>query len=178
MFTGDQSGDWLFRALHGAGLATQAASTHRGDALRLIDCAISAVCHCAPPDNKPAVEEIVQCRPWLEQTMRVVRPRIILALGHIGWNSVIQYAKSQNWLTVRGPRFAHGHCVNLTREITLLGSYHPSQQNTFTGRLTERMLNDIMRTARDLIDKARNERLGRGELPSVITDPRIEKSLE
>ncbi len=150
MFTGDQSGIWLFRALHRAGLATKPHSESRDDDLRLVNCAITAVCHCAPPNNKPMVDEIANCRSWIDDTISLSRPRLILALGQIGWNSVIHYSFGKKWLAGRRPSFGHGRSFILTDTINLLGSYHPSQQNTFTGRLTEVMLDEIMVQAKQM----------------------------
>lgn len=143
MFTGDRSGDWLYRALHRAGLATQAESVSVDDGLELIDCSITAVCHCAPPDNKPTREEVGHCREWFENTVDLVKPRAFLALGQLAWRAVIDLARSQDWYRGRIPKFGHGATVELTDGRHLIGSYHPSQQNTFTGRLTEEMLDDV-----------------------------------
>jgi uracil-DNA glycosylase len=151
MFTGDRSGDWLYRALHRAGFASQAEAQDRGDGLRLLRAAITAVCHCAPPDNKPAREELEQCRPWLEQTIELAQPRVFLALGQIAWNELLQVFRRWEWSSERRrPRFQHGATAKLAHQRTLVGSYHPSQQNTFTGRLTEAMLDDVMAQVRAL----------------------------
>ncbi len=148
MFTGDRSGDWLFRALHRAGLANQPQATDRKDGLKLHGCAITAVCHCAPPDNKPVASEIANCRPWLQQTIKLCRPQVLVALGGLAWTQVIQFAEHNQWLNTKPrPKFAHGGQVTLPGNRCLLGSYHPSQQNTFTGRLTEQMLDDVFSTA-------------------------------
>ncbi|MCH2182961.1 MAG: uracil-DNA glycosylase [Mariniblastus sp.] len=157
MFTGDRSGDWLFRALHKAGYCNQAESTSSSDGLRLSDCAITAVCHCAPPDNKPNSEEITQCQPFLDQTIRLLRPRVYLALGGLAWKAVARYAIDQQWLASPLPSFTHGSAVELKiprrrKRCWLLGSYHPSQQNTFTGRLTEKMLDDVFVKTRQLMN--------------------------
>src|SRR6185369_5255933 len=152
MFTGDRSGDWLYRALHQAGFATQPASQHRGDGLELLDCAITAVCHCAPPDNKPANDEIENCRRWFQQTFDLVPARVFMALGQIAWRAVADEARRRGWFSGRLPQFAHGHQVALADGRWLLGSYHPSQQNTFTGRLTEPMFDRVFRAARALLD--------------------------
>ncbi|MCH8923201.1 MAG: uracil-DNA glycosylase [Planctomycetes bacterium] len=152
MFTGDRSGDWLFRALHKAGFANQAAATDRDDGLELIDCAITAACHCAPPTNKPTREEIANCREWFDATVDLLPVVVFLALGQIGWRSFVELARRHDWLRQKEtPKFGHGATAKLTEGRWLLGSYHPSQQNTFTGRLTEPMLDDVMATARQLI---------------------------
>ena len=150
MFTGDQSGVWLFRALHRAGLATKMHSGSRHDDLRLLHCAITSACHCAPPKNKPSKEEIANCRPWLSETIVLARPKVILAMGQIGWNAAWCYARDQEWIGGKRPAFGHGHSCRLTEQTVLLGSFHPSQQNTFTGRLTEVMLDQIMDQAKSL----------------------------
>ncbi|HUQ70129.1 MAG TPA: uracil-DNA glycosylase [Planctomycetaceae bacterium] len=151
MFTGDRSGDWLYRALHRAGFANQPTAIDRDDGLILHDSAITATCHCAPPDNKPLPDEIAACRPWLEQTVSALPVRVFVALGQIGWRSVIDFARSQGAWTGSLPKFAHGAEVELTNGRRLLGSYHPSQQNTFTGRLTEPMLDAVFQRAKTLL---------------------------
>jgi uracil-DNA glycosylase len=152
MFTGDRSGEWLYRALYRAGFATSAQSLDRDDDLRLIDCAITATCHCAPPDNKPSPEEIGACGDWLVQTFDVVDARVYLALGHIGWKAVVAEARRRGWLEKGSAKFGHGAIHPLGQNRWLLGSYHPSQQNTFTGRLTEAMFDRVFQQARDLLD--------------------------
>lgn len=154
MFTGDRSGDWLFRALHKAGFANQSVATDRRDGLRLTDCAITAVCHCAPPDNKPTREEQTHCRPWLTQTVDLVAPRVLLALGQLAWKATLDQLVERNWLAGNRPKFGHAARIGLAGQRWLLGSYHPSQQNTFTGRLTEPMFDEVFRTARELIDRS------------------------
>jgi uracil-DNA glycosylase family 4 len=151
MFTGDRSGEWLYRAMHKAGFANQAESTHTGDGLALHDCAITAVCHCAPPDNKPTREEIANCRSWFSETIDQLSAVVLLALGQIAWKAIVQELVEREWLAGRMPKFAHGAKVPLAGGRWLLASYHPSQQNTFTGRLTEAMLDDVMQTAAELV---------------------------
>jgi uracil-DNA glycosylase family 4 len=158
MFTGDASGDWLFRALHRAGFATQPTSTRRDDGLRLIDCAITAVGHCAPPGNKPTPAELDNCRSWLEATLDLTPARVYMALGAIAWQGLSREAKRRGWLTGATPKFGHGTSVPLSEARWMLASYHPSRQNTNTGVLTEKMLDDAFRTAKELINGGRRAR--------------------
>jgi uracil-DNA glycosylase len=146
MFTGDRSGDWLYRALYRAGLATRPVSVSRDDGTELIDCLITAAGHCAPPGNKPAPDELASCEPFLMETLRLCRPRVMVALGAIAWGSV---CRLPGLLEAGGkrPRFGHAVEIRLTADRWLIGSYHPSQQNTFTGRLTEAMLDDVFARA-------------------------------
>lgn len=152
MFTGDRSGQWLYRALHKAGFANQNTFEHDGDGLALRNCAITATCHCAPPDNKPTPAEIAACRDWLRQTVDVLPAKVFLALGQIGWKSVIDLGRENHWFSGPLPKFGHGAQFALGQGRWLLGSYHPSQQNTFTGRLTEEMLDAIFRQAKELLE--------------------------
>jgi uracil-DNA glycosylase family 4 len=149
MFTGDQSGIWLYRALHRAGWCNQEHSERTDDGLTLLNCAITAVCHCAPPDNKPRPDEIRHCRQYLERTWDLCRPRVILALGRIAWGETIGIAVRRQWLE-RRHSFAHGAVIGLSGKRHVVGCYHPSQQNTFTGRLTESMLDEVLHRARAL----------------------------
>ena len=151
MFTGDRSGEWLYRALHKAGFASQPTSLHAKDGLKLTGCAITAVCHCAPPDNKPLPNEIANCRPWLIKTIDLVQPRVLVALGQIAWKAVLAETRRRGWHHGKLPKFAHGAQAALEGQRWLLGSYHPSQQNTFTGKLTEPMLDAIFASARLLL---------------------------
>lgn len=151
MFTGDRSGEFLYRALLKAGFANQGHSERRDDGLRLIDCAITATAHCAPPGNKPSPEEIANCHTWLEQTIDLLPIRAFVALGQIGWRSVIDEARRRGWWQGSLPKFGHAATVPLAGNRHLIGSYHPSQQNTFTGRLTEGMFDDVFAVARRLL---------------------------
>jgi uracil-DNA glycosylase family 4 len=148
VFTGDRSGEWLFRALHKAGFASQPQSISRDDDLQLTDCAITATLHCAPPGNKPLAEELVHCHPWFEQTIDLLPIKVLLALGQIAWRAITLEARRRGWHQGRMPKFGHGAEVELADGRWLLGSYHPSQQNTFTGVLTETMFDDVFRQVR------------------------------
>ncbi len=151
MFTGDRSGEWLYRALHKAGFANQPTSIDARDDLELLDCAITAVVHCAPPDNRPTTDEIATCQRWLDASLKLVPSTVYLALGHIAWQGFLREAKRRAWLPSRPAKFGHGAEQPLTDGRFLLGSYHPSQQNTFTGRLTETMFDSVFRRARQLL---------------------------
>jgi uracil-DNA glycosylase family 4 len=141
MFTGDRSGDWLYAALHRAGLATKPVSERRGDDLRLVDAYLTAVVRCAPPANKPTPEERDRCLPYLERELELLTEcRAILALGSFAWDGALRALRGLGAELPRPrPRFGHEAEAQAGR-WTLVGSYHPSQQNTFTGRLTEPML--------------------------------------
>lgn len=153
-FTGDRSGDWLYGALYAAGFANQPTSSHRGDGLALHNCCMTSAVHCAPPDNKPLREEFLACRPYLVRELQLLkRVRVVVALGHIAFQAYLS-ARRELGLYVPSPkpRFGHGASYELD-EITLIGSYHPSQQNTFTGRLTKPMFEAVFRQARQLVDQ-------------------------
>lgn len=151
IFTGDRSGDWLFRALHRAGFANQPTSIACDDGLQLTDCAITAAAHCAPPGNKPTPGEMANCAAWLAQTLDLVPVQVFVALGQIAFKAIVAEARRRSWLAGRMPKFAHGARVPLSEQRWLLGSYHPSQQNTFTGVLTESMFDNVFRLARQLL---------------------------
>ncbi len=151
MFTGDRSGEWLYRALYKAGFANQPESTSRDDRLQLTDCAITAAIHCAPPGNKPLPEELANCHEWFDRTIDLAPVKVFLALGQIAWRAMILEARRRQWLSGAMPKFAHGARAPLAGGRWLLGSYHPSQQNTFTGVLTEPMFDRVFESARKLI---------------------------
>jgi len=156
MFTGDRSGDWLFRALHDAGFANQPTSTHAGDGLRLEGAYITATARCAPPANKPTPEEMARCRPFLLEELRLLpRVRVVVGLGQIGWDAYLRTRRELGLGLPRPlPRFGHGAEARMPGDgITLLGTFHPSQQNTFTGRLTRPMLRAVLRRARRLAER-------------------------
>jgi uracil-DNA glycosylase len=147
MFTGDRSGEWLYRALHRAGLATS--PDHEDPDLELVGCRITAVCHCAPPDNRPTPEEVTTCvDTWLVPEVAAVAPRVVVALGGLAWNRVLRAGPEWGWEVPRPrPRFGHGAEVALPGGPVVLGTYHPSQQNTFTGKLTRDMFDKIWKRA-------------------------------
>ena len=151
VFTGDRSGDWLYAAMHRCGLASQAKSVSRGDGLRLTDAWVSAVVRCAPPDNKPTTVERDTCLPFLQRELRVLPGLCVLvALGGFAWDGCLRALRCMGEELPRPkPRFGHGAEARVG-ELTLLGSYHPSQQNTFTGRLTVEMLDSVFARAREL----------------------------
>ncbi len=154
MFTGDASGDFLYPALHRAGYANQAGSTTRDDGLKLSDLYISALCRCAPPANKPAPDEIANCRPFLLAEMEMLdRVRVIVTLGRLAFDEVWRIYRPQ---VDRRRRFgfAHGTHGKLGEGLPwLVASYHPSRQNTNTGRITPRMFDRVWRLARELADR-------------------------
>lgn len=153
MFTGDRSGDWLYRALHKAGFANQPTSISRDDGLTLFNCYITATCRCAPPLNRLLPSEIRNCRPFLLRELQLLRNvRVIVGLGKVGFDAVVSSFQELGWATFqRKPKFGHGVEYALNDRVRLLGSFHPSQQNTFTGRLTEPMLDAVFRRARTIL---------------------------
>ncbi len=149
VFTGDRSGDWLYRALHKSGFANQSISTDVNDGLELRDCAITNPCHCAPPENKPTTEEIVNCSEWFEKTLAIVPARVIVALGQTAWQKAVDHAIAVNWLQSPRPKFGHGAEVPIdAHQRWLIGCFHPSPRNTFTGRLTESMFDSVFTRAK------------------------------
>ena len=153
MFTGDSSGDWLYRALHKAGFANQPESQHRNDGLQLKDAWISAAVRCAPPANKPTPQEIETCRPFLERELALLRnTQVLVALGKIAFDNWLTILRSRSLVTSRTAyTFAHGAEFKIPGAPLLISSYHPSRQNTQTGRLTEEMLLRIFLRARVVI---------------------------
>ena len=152
MFTGDRSGDWLYRALHKASFASQPNADSLKDGLTLRDCAITATCHCAPPQNKPTRGEIENCRHFMTHTVETLPVKVFLALGSIGWRAVIDYAKAVGWWNDKLPKFGHGATLQFENGLWLVGSFHPSQQNTFTGKLTEPMFDAVFQQVNDLLN--------------------------
>jgi uracil-DNA glycosylase family 4 len=153
MFTGDNSGNWLYRALYRFGFANQPSSSHREDSLKLCDCYITAALHCAPPRNRPLPGELQNCRPYLLSELALLtNVRVVVALGRIAFDGVTKALKEQG-VIVPSVRlaFAHGGEWQLSEKLWLISSFHPSQQNTFTGRLTEPMFDAIFRRVRDLL---------------------------
>lgn len=153
VFTGDRSGDWLYAALFRAGFASQPTSTSRDDGLSLRDCYVTACVRCAPPDNKPTIHERDNCLGYLADELALLKKvRVIVCLGGFAWDNVwrilARQAKSPRG---RKPRFGHGATAEVGPYV-MVGCYHPSQQNTFTGRLTEAMLNDVFAHAQSLLN--------------------------
>lgn len=150
MFTGDRSGDWLYGALYDAGFANQPNSDRRGDGLKLSECYITAAVHCAPPGNKPTRGEFDRCRPYLVEEIRLLhRVKVVIVLGKIAFDSFLAaYRENGGPVSKPRPKFGHGATVELGRGMRLICSYHPSQQNTFTGKLTKPMFQSIFDQAR------------------------------
>jgi uracil-DNA glycosylase len=155
VFTGDRSGDFLFAALYEAGFANQPTSVRRDDGLQLIGAYITATARCAPPDNKPLPSEILNCRRYLEREMRILEPKAVLALGRIGWDAYLDTLKATGLIARRSPyRFAHGAEEQLPSPgPRLFGVYHPSQQNTQTGRVTPAMYAKVLGRIRNFLRK-------------------------
>ena len=154
MFTGDRSGDFLYQALYEAGFANQPTSTRRGDGLTLKNAYISAPLRCAPPANKPLPRELANCRPYFEQDLDLIRPRAIFALGGIAMRAYLALLKDRGQITGYAAfPFRHGASYALPGNLPrLFVSYHPSQQNTFTGKLTEEMLAKVLRDIRRFLE--------------------------
>jgi uracil-DNA glycosylase family 4 len=166
MFTGDRSGDWLFRALYEAGLANQPTSVHAGDGLRLTGAYITAALRCAPPANKPLPAEMQRCQPYLlEELALLTEVRVVVALGKIGWDAYLRARRAAGLPLPRPlPRFGHAARAAMPDGTVLLGSFHPSQQNTFTGKLTRPMLRQVFSLAARLSARA-GRRVSPGRRP-------------
>lgn len=154
MFTGDRSGDFLYAALHIAGFANQPTSLQRDDGLQLTNAYISATCRCAPPDNKPLPKEIANCRGYLEREMEILKPKAVLALGKIAWDAYLEILKKRGEITSRSLyKFAHGAEAEVAPGAPrLFGVYHPSQQNTQTGRVTPAMYAQALHRIRRFLE--------------------------
>jgi uracil-DNA glycosylase family 4 len=154
IFTGDRSGDFLHRALHRAGFANQPTSTDRNDGLRLADCYVTAAVRCAPPDNRPTPIELKRCRPFLLEELTLLRQiRVIVALGQIAFRVCLDALEARGVpLPTPVPRFGHGQVTIFQNDLVMVASYHPSQQNTQTGRLTEAMFQQVFDVARRYLD--------------------------
>lgn len=173
MFTGDESGRWLYRALHKAGLANRAESSGRGDRLELCSARITAAARCAPPGNRPTPEELLRCQPFLAREIEAcAEANVLLCLGGIAWKSAFDALAALGHARPRPlPKFAHGaECAHAGR--TLLGCYHPSQQNTFTGRLTEPMLDQVLARAAELAGLAAARGTAAKKLPGRASSDR------
>jgi len=155
MFTGDRSGDWLYGALHAFGFANQAISERLDDGLRLQDCYITAAVRCAPPGNKPSRAEFERCRPYLVQELKLFKNlRMVVVLGKIAFDSFLAaYRENGGVLPKPRPKFGHAVSVVLPDGLRLICSYHPSQQNTFTGKLTRPMFRRVFEQARAALEK-------------------------
>jgi len=148
-FTGDASGGFLYPALHRAGFANQALAESRSDGLILKDLYITSSGRCAPPDNKPSPEELNTCQPYLERELVILKPKVIVCLGRIAFERILRIysVKNSTW------KFGHGATYQLENGTWMLCSYHPSQQNTLTGKLTVKMFDDIWKKAKTLLDE-------------------------
>jgi len=155
MFTGDRSGDWLYRALHDTGFANRPTAVSRDDGLVLGDCRITASVRCAPPGNRPTRQEFANCQPYLEREIKILEDqlRVVIVLGRVAMDTFLRaWRATGHALPVPRPRFRHGGSWNLP-PITLLASYHPSQRNTQTGLLSRRMFGGVFRRARRQLDR-------------------------
>lgn len=154
VFTGDRSGDWLYKALHAFGFANQPISIDREDGLSLWNCYVAAAVRCAPPGNKPTQEEFEACRPYLKREIQLLKQvKVVIALGKIAFDEYLKTCQSLGYeRPTPRPKFSHGAEYEFPVGMKLLGSYHPSQQNTFTGTLTRPMFHRIFRRAKALID--------------------------
>ncbi|MGF1580345.1 MAG: uracil-DNA glycosylase [Gemmataceae bacterium] len=152
VFTGDRSGDWLFASLHRTGFANQPTCQHRDDGLELSNCYVTCCVRCAPPDNKPTTTERDNCLEFLARELAILEEvTIMVCLGGFAWDSVVRILRQQGHVVRPKPKFQHAAECEVGPYV-LLGSYHPSQQNTFTGRLTERMLDEVFQRAVQLAE--------------------------
>jgi uracil-DNA glycosylase family 4 len=154
VFTGDRSGDFLFQALFETGFANQPTSVSLDDGLELIDCVITAIAHCAPPENKPLPGEILNCSEYLARTFDQMKQlRAVVALGRIAFDNCLRLYRSRGWLdpVALRPVFGHGATYRFASAPTLFACFHPSQQNTFTGKLTPAMIREVFINAKSLI---------------------------
>lgn len=154
VFTGDRSGDWLYEALHRYGFSNQASSIHRDDGLALTDCYIGATVRCAPPDNKPLPDEFERCSRFVQEEVRLLKNHcVVIALGKIAFDHYLKTCKRHGHVMPSPAlKFGHGVDYRLPWGVTLLGSYHPSQQNTFTGKLTRPMFHAVFGKAKQSIE--------------------------
>lgn len=154
VFTGDRSGDFLFHALYEAGFANQPTSVRRDDGLKLKNVYIAAAVRCAPPGNKPLPSEILNCRGYLERELEILRPKAILALGKIAWDAYLEILKVEGKIASRAAyKFGHGAEAEIAQELPrLFGVYHPSQQNTQTGKVTSAMYAQVLRRVRRFLE--------------------------
>jgi uracil-DNA glycosylase family 4 len=162
IFTGDRSGDWLYEALHRFGFANQPHSVHKDDGLCLTDCYVAAAVRCAPPDNKPTPDEFEACRPYLLEELRLLkRMRVVVALGKIAFDHYLKASRELGYvLPSPALPFGHGVVHRLPWGVTLVGSYHPSQQNTFTGKLTRPMFYGVFKRVRTVLADGEGRSLG------------------
>lgn len=155
-FTGDASGKFMYPILHRVGFASQPNAEHRDDGLQLADCYITAAVRCAPPDNKPLPGELLNCAPWLDREMAILRNiKVVVALGKIAFDAYLAYLKRNGLLDRKaGIVFGHAKRYTMSNGVTLLASYHPSNQNTATGKLTAAMFEDVFRSAKSIALRA------------------------
>ena len=153
MFTGDGSGDFLYPALHRAGFASKPEARSRDDGLALKDLYITAVCRCAPPENKPSLQEMANCRPYLEQEILLLQPKVFVALGRIAFDALTSIFKAPSSIAFSHNAAYYLEAKRLITDYWLLCSYHPSRQNTQTGRLTADMFNQVWKSVQELLDK-------------------------
>jgi uracil-DNA glycosylase family 4 len=175
LFTGDRSGDFLFRAMHETGFVNQPDSVHAADGLKLIDAAITGVAHCAPPDNKPLPDELANCSTYLRETFDLMpQVVVVMALGGIAFDACLRIYRERGWMPPKTPkpRFGHGVVWRPSDSAPYLtASFHPSQQNTFTGRLTPAMMRDVFAGCRALIDEAAKAAQAGPNTPSRVDSP-------